>query len=104
ARAIQVELERSGYRDCFELVTRWAAQPLDLLRELRKLRPSVVHFSGHGGLTVPCSIPTGEPSRQDVVTTPSAPGDERDRGLFFEGADGRAQRVSTTALSDTFRA
>jgi hypothetical protein len=27
ARAIHVELERSGYRDCFELETRWAAQP-----------------------------------------------------------------------------
>jgi nucleoside phosphorylase len=104
AHAIQAELERSGHRDQFELVTRWATQPLDLLRELRKLRPSVVHFSGHGGLTVPCTIPTGEPSRQDVVTAPSAPGDERDRGLFFEGSDGRAQRVSTTALSDTFRA
>jgi hypothetical protein len=37
ARAIQVELERSGFRDRFELVTRWAAEPLDLLRELRKL-------------------------------------------------------------------
>jgi hypothetical protein len=51
ARAIQAELERSGYRDCFELETRWAAQPLDLLRELRKLKPTVVHFSGHGGLS-----------------------------------------------------
>jgi len=45
AHAIQAELERSGHRDQFELVTRWAAQPLDLLRELRKLRPSVVHFA-----------------------------------------------------------
>ena len=33
ARAIQEELERSGYRDRFELVTRWAVRPLDLLRE-----------------------------------------------------------------------
>src|SRR5215467_9321579 len=48
ARAIQVELERSGHGDRFDLVTRWAAEPHDLLRELRKLRPTVVHFSGHG--------------------------------------------------------
>ena len=48
ARAIQVELERSGHRDQFELVTRWAAEPLDLLRELRKLKPTVVHCSGDG--------------------------------------------------------
>src|ERR1044071_6159849 len=46
AKAIQVELARSGFRDRFELVTRWAAEPLDLLRELRKLKPTVVHFSG----------------------------------------------------------
>src|SRR5215468_7731675 len=49
ARAIQEELERSGQRDRFEFVTRWAVQPLDLIRELRKLKPTVVHFSGHGG-------------------------------------------------------
>jgi len=104
AHAIQEELERSGCRDQFELVTRWAAQPLDLLRELRKLRPSVVHFSGHGGLAEPGAPRTGEPSRRDVVTTPGTLGGEQDRGLFFQGPDGYAQRVSTTALSDTFRA
>jgi hypothetical protein len=27
------------------LVTRWAAEPLDLLRELRELKPAVGHFS-----------------------------------------------------------
>lgn len=36
ARAIQVALERSQWQDSVELVTRWAAEPLDLLRELRK--------------------------------------------------------------------
>jgi hypothetical protein len=53
ARSIGEELSRSGSRDRFELVTRWAVEPLDLLRELRKLKPAVVHFSGHdkqGGL------------------------------------------------------
>src|ERR1700741_1277707 len=48
ARAIQAELERGGFRDQFELVTRWAAEPLDLLRELRKAPPTVVHVSSHG--------------------------------------------------------
>jgi hypothetical protein len=82
ARAIHAELERSGYRDCFELATRWAAQPLDLLRELRKLKPTVVHFSGHGGLS-----PVGQGA-----------------GLFFQGPDGRAQVVTAQALHDTFGA
>jgi hypothetical protein len=40
ARAIHVELKRSGYRDRFDFVTRWASEPLDLLRELRELKPT----------------------------------------------------------------
>ena len=76
ARSIRVELERSGYRDCFELETRWAAEPLDLLRELRKLKPTVVHFSGHSG----------------------------QNGLFFQAADGSPQVVSAEALEATFGA
>ena len=42
ARSIHAELRRSGYRDRFDFVTRWAAEPLDLLRELRELKPAVV--------------------------------------------------------------
>jgi hypothetical protein len=76
ARSIQVELERSGHRDRFELETRWAVEPLDLLRELRKLRPTVVHFSGHGGPD----------------------------GLRVQAEDGRAQVVSTAALAEVFGA
>src|SRR4029079_5943499 len=47
---------------------------------------------------------TGEPSRRDVVTAPGAPSGEHERGLFFQGPDGRPQRVSTAALQDTCRA
>lgn len=43
ARSIHAELKRSGYRDRFEFVTRWAAEPLDLLREVRELKPTVIH-------------------------------------------------------------
>ena len=76
ARAIQVELERCGARERFEFVTRWAAEPLDLLRELRRLKPTVVHFSGHGGQC----------------------------GLYFQGVDGRSHVVSVKALEETFSA
>jgi CHAT domain-containing protein len=76
ARAIQQELERSGYRDYFEFETRWAAEPLDLLRELRRLRPTVVHYSGHGGKD----------------------------GLYFQATDGSARLVSPVALEETFGA
>jgi len=76
ARAIRAELQHSGHRDRFEFETRWAAEPLDLLRALRDLRPLVVHFSGHGD----------------------------QGGLFFQAEDGSARVVSTAALADAFAA
>jgi len=104
ARSIQVELERSGYRDCFDFVTRWAVEPLDLLRELRKLRPTVVHFSGHGGRAATGAQPSGHAPRRDVVSGADLQGSEMGHGLYFQGADGRAQVVSAAALRDTFGA
>jgi WD40 repeat protein len=104
AHAIQAELERGGYRDGFELVTRWAAEPIDLLRELRKLKPTVVHFSGHG---VQHQLGTQRPSgvlRRDVGGDMGHPEDETRDGLYFQGSDGRAQLVSGKALQETFGA
>ncbi len=103
ARAIQAELERSGDRDCFELETRWAAEPLDLLRELRKLKPTVVHFSGHGGQDQ-AGTPRPLSSHRDVVGADGSAVAEPQHGLFFHGPDGCAQLVSAQALEDTFGA
>jgi len=104
ARAIQAELERSGYRDCFALETRWAAQPLDLLRELRKLKPTVVHFSGHGGPSPVGAEAMGQRPSRDVSANVGTSDNEPQRGLFFQGLDGRAQLVTAQALHDTFGA
>jgi hypothetical protein len=104
ARAIQVELERSGLRDRFELVTRWAVRPLDLLRELRRLKPTVVHFSGHGASDAAVEHRPDPAPRRDVGGEPDHHGGKSRRGLFFEGPDGGAQLVSTEALEETFGA
>lgn len=48
ARAISDKIEKSEHRDALNLVTRWAARPDDLLQELNRQKPTVVHFSGHG--------------------------------------------------------
>jgi hypothetical protein len=101
ARAIQEELERSGHRDRFELVTRWAVRPLDLLRELRKLKPAIVHFSGHGGCG---ELRSGTAASRDVVAAPDVLDGDQQHGLFFRGPDGRPQLVSTTAFEETFGA
>jgi hypothetical protein len=82
ASAIQEELERSGRRDRFAFETRWAVEPLDLLRELRTLRPTVVHFSGRG-----CRGEDGAP-----------------HSLVFQGRDGQARLVSIQAIEQTFGA
>jgi WD40 repeat protein len=115
ARAIEAELERGGCRDGFELVTRWAAEPLDLLRELRRLRPTVVHFSGHGG-----HGGHGSPASAGEHRPGPGPGQalyrsafgegaaelsgEAGSGLIFDSPDGRAQLVSTAALEAAFGA
>jgi hypothetical protein len=103
ARAIHVELKRSSYRDCFELVTRWAAEPLDLLRELRELKPTVVHFSGYGGHNAASEDRRAAPYRH-VVGEPNVYESDQGQGLFFQGPDGRAQVVSAAALTQTFGA
>jgi two-component system nitrogen regulation response regulator GlnG len=105
ARAIQEELERSGQRDRFEFVTRWAVQPLDLIRELRKLKPTVVHFTGHGGSG---GRQQGAGPYRDVVTEPGGDdgtddSDHKGR-LFFQGSDGRPQLVGPAAFQETFGA
>ena len=76
ASSIRAELKRSGHRDRFEFETRWAVAPVDLLRELRALKPTVVHFSGRGSHD----------------------------GLLFQTAEGRAQAVLPTAIAETFGA
>lgn len=101
ARDIHVELERSGCRDQFEFVTRWAVEPLDLLRELRKLRPTVVHFSGHGQKGP--AAPSGDAVRRDIVDG-LGPAQAGPGGLYFQAPDGGAQLVSSAAIEQTFGA
>ncbi|HSR89109.1 MAG TPA: CHAT domain-containing protein [Candidatus Udaeobacter sp.] len=74
-RSMKDELKRSGSRD-FKIEIGWAAGPLDLLRDLREHRPTVVHFNGHGG----------------------------DGGLYLQDNDGDAKFVSTHAIQQTFGA
>lgn len=47
AHEIEEELRRASRRDRFEFVPRAAARPMDLLRALREVKPSIVHFAGH---------------------------------------------------------
>jgi hypothetical protein len=101
ARAIHVELKRSGYRDRFDFQTRWAAEPLDLLRELRELKPTVVHFSGHGGARTGAT--SGSSSNRHVVAADASSRAEPG-GLYLQDAVGAAQLVSAQAIAQVLEA
>lgn len=47
-RSVENELRAVEYRDSILLTAAHAVRPDDLVRLLRKLRPAIVHFSGHG--------------------------------------------------------
>jgi serine/threonine protein kinase len=90
AHDIREELERSGWRDRFELITWWAPEPMDLLRALRT-KPTVVHFAGSGKQAP--DHRWGQALVGDKVS-----------GLFLRGRDGRPQLVGPGALGETFGA
>jgi hypothetical protein len=100
ARSIHRELKYSGHRERFEFVTRWAVEPLDLLRELRELKPTVVHFSGHGA---PLAATVAPAQSRDVVLTKARPGSESS-GVVLNGANGRSQVMPPEAIARTLDA
>lgn len=70
AREIDEELRRSRRTDGLTLHTRLSASPSDLVHALHEIRPTIVHFSGHGSSD----------------------------GIFFEGDDGLPQLVSGSTI------
>jgi AAA-like domain/CHAT domain len=74
-REIEAGLQRSKYRDRFELEQRWAVSSRDMQRSILDLNPQIVHFSGHG---------------------------VGDNGLALEAEDGTVQLVRSDALAQLF--
>ncbi len=74
-RLIEEAIQRSQYRDRFQVTTKLAIRPTDLRRSLLDHRPQIVHFSGHG---------TGE------------------HGLVLETDAGKQNIVSTEAITGLF--
>lgn len=74
ARDIQQKIRAADHRDAIDFQTRWAVRPDDLLQALNETRPTIVHFSGHGG--------KGQ--------------------IYFKGDDGKARPVTREALKAVF--
>jgi hypothetical protein len=49
---IQRELKMTRNRDDFQFESRWAVGIDELMRHLNELDPVVIHFSGHGGVSI----------------------------------------------------
>lgn len=47
-REIQQKIRLSDHRDAVKLESRWALRPGDILQYMNELKPTIVHFSGHG--------------------------------------------------------
>jgi hypothetical protein len=75
-REIHAKIRAAEFRDSFELLSRWAVRPLDLLQAFNEVQPHIVHFSGHG-----C----------------------RKAELILEDNDGNAKPVSEVALVSLFK-
>lgn len=74
-REIENGLQRAKRRDEFLLKQVWAARPIDVRRAMLDLKPSIVHFCGHGA------------------------GDE---GIAFEDETGLAKLISAEAIAGFF--
>lgn len=104
AEIIREELKRSDYKDRFHVIERPRTKSFDLLRQLRDLRPTIVHFSGHGGRRAsgdrldPCT-------RTRDIRGPTGTADgASDPGLFVLAPDGSPKFISARALAQTFHA
>jgi CHAT domain len=75
-REIHAKIRAAEFRDAFDLVSRWAVRPLDLLQTFNEAQPHIVHFSGHGS---------------------------RKAELVLEDDDGNAKSISEAALVSLFK-
>ena len=75
-RNIDEQLRLAQHRDRFNLEQQLAVRTGDILNAMRRYKPDIVHFSGHGSL---------------------------DGALIFEDAAGKAKPVSAEALGEMFR-
>ncbi|MEV4136314.1 CHAT domain-containing protein [Dactylosporangium sp. NPDC049742] len=68
AREITEKLQLAQARDEFDLITRWAVRPSDVLQHLNQHRPQIVHFSGHGNRSGEIVLSAGTRGEQRVST------------------------------------
>lgn len=97
-RSLRLGLERSQYRDRFELQERWAVTVMDMRRALLDCHPQIVHFSGHGVGTEDVGQESPSTRKLSVISNSST----EPEGLMFEDEAGQPKLVSAEAISSLF--
>jgi len=94
-RAIRQQLQRS----VLKLDSCWAVRPLDMQQEILRLKPQIVHFSGHG-----IGEPLSTASDHRTLTPVGTNHLHDEEGLaFIKDATGQAVLVDTEALANLFK-
>jgi len=94
-KAIQAGLERSRWRDRYDLQQRWAVSPTEVRRALLDCQPNIVHFCGHG---YGGNSPSVSAVSRDIRPAPTKPVG----GLVLQTETGQPQFVSGAALTQLF--
>jgi hypothetical protein len=91
--AIESELRMSPKREDFELCSRWAVSVDEMARHLMQLRPTIIHFSGHGACQGFAREPSSSGPRDLGIATPG------DGGICLKHEHGGTQIVTARALT-----
>ena len=91
--AIERELRMTAHRDDFEFRSKWAVTVDEMMRHLVELKPSIIHFSGHGAST------TAGRSSATTRDVDLACDTVAINGIYLQGDQGGSQLVSARALT-----
>jgi len=99
--AIERELQMTPDRDKFEFRSKWVVSVDELARHLMELRPTIVHFSGHGIHTVLGPLPS--PAMHRDIVAPERPGAPVVGSIYLDDELHGAQLVTGRALAMLIR-
>ena len=97
-REIKEALQRASKREQFVIESVSAARYRDVNREILRIQPNIVHFSGHG---IGTELKEGEDSNSRKFVLDVVQSDKG--GLIVEDESGQVTLVSTKALADLFK-
>lgn len=101
ARSIQETIRKSEYRNSVRFETRWAIRPLDILQAINELKPTIIHFSGHGAdngaIVLQAEDGTAKLISPAVITQTITVASDQVRVIFFNTCFSASQAQAVTS-------